>query len=89
MAIHITSPAPPPPDADKPRVVVEYSGMQILNCREHVQVLLGSNPPRGIRGSLRIEGFKENDRGIWEAALTPRNIMSAQAIGNTYFKDGE
>lgn len=66
-------------------MVCDYSGMQVFDAREKIRVVLGSNPPRGIRGSLRLEGFMESADGVWDAPSNPKNIMSAQVIGNIFF----
>jgi len=84
-----SSPAPMPPDADKPREVCRYRNMQILDCRERIQVVITGEPPRGVRWTLKNEGFNRRNNTTWEAPNTPITIMAAQAIGSTFFEEQE
>lgn len=79
------SKAPAPPDAEKPRTVCRYLGMQICDARDRIQVVIDGEPPRGVRWSLRNEGFSRRSNGIWEAPHTPMSIMAARAIGSEFF----
>lgn len=75
-----------PPDADKPRVVVDYGGMQILDARENIRVVLKGKPPRGVRWCLKDAGFRPSEREtVWNRPASPDAIFQAQNIGNTFF----
>jgi hypothetical protein len=76
---------PIPAEADKSRLVCQYSGLQIFDARERIQVVLADPQPVGIRACLRHEGFKLRGSGIWEAPATPMSITAAQAIGHEFF----
>lgn len=82
------SPCPPPaipPEADKPRIVCRYRGMQVLDAREHVLVVIEGEQPCGVGAGLRAEGFRRRSSNSWEAPANPQNYMAAQVIGRTYF----
>lgn len=70
---------------DKPRLVREYQGMQIFDARERILVVLGSNPPRGVRYCLRDAGFEQRGEGVYDSPSSPRQIMLAQSIGNEFY----
>ena len=83
----MASPAPPPPEADKARMVIDYqgrnSGMQILDAREHIRVALTGEPPKGLRWALKDAGFKVmpgNDR-MFIRTKNPDAIFNAHVIG--------
>jgi hypothetical protein len=79
-----------PPEADKPRVVCRYKGAQIRDAREHVQIVFSVEPPRGVKGCLRIEGFQPTGPdGAWQRRHTPIAVIKAQAICNTFFQPEE
>lgn len=80
------SPAPSPPDAQKPRIVCKYSGMNILDCRERIQIVIEGAIPRGAGFCLRNEGFTRCSKSTWDAPATPMSIATAQAIGNAFFQ---
>ena len=82
----MASPAPPPPDAEKPRVVCRYRGMNICDARERVQIVIEGAPPRGMAGSLQVEGFRRINSHTWEAPANPMNYATAQAIGTAFFE---
>lgn len=84
-----SSPAPKPADADKPRVVCRYRGMQVLDARDRVLVVIEGDHPCGLGAGLRAEGFRRRSRNIWEAPANPQNYMAAQVIGRTYFEEQE
>lgn len=70
---------------DKPRLVVEYAGMQIFDARERIRVVLAGEPPRGVRWSLKDAGFEPRGDGTWDSPSSPRQIMLAQSIGNEFY----
>lgn len=72
-------------DSDKPRMVIDYQGMQVFDCRHRIKVVLGPNPPRGVKGCLRVEGFKLEKDGTWTRPNNPMSILAAQAIGKEFF----
>lgn len=77
---------PLPAEADKPRCVVDYGGMQIWDRREQIRVVLVQPAPLGITGCLRREGFTRRGEGIWDAPHNPMSITTAQAIGSAFFE---
>lgn len=73
--------------SSEPRVVINYSGMQVLDAREHVQIRLTASPAKGLRTQLRAAGFKPMPGGTtWQRPHTPDAIFKAQGIGRTFFK---
>lgn len=86
MTPRMSSQALPPPDADKPRLVAQYQGLQIFDARDRIQVVITGEPPRGVRWTLKNEGFTRRDNATWEAPNTPMSVMAAQAIGSTFFE---
>lgn len=80
------SPAPPPPGSEKPRLVCDYGGLQILDARDEIQVrITQSPPPRGLRWGLKDAGFKSTNGMLWTRPHTPDAIMKAQTVGNIFF----
>lgn len=76
--------------SEKPRIVCRYLGAQIRDAREHVQVVLTIEPPRGVKNSLRHAGFRPTGvDGEWRRAHSPIAVIKAQAICNTFFKTEE
>lgn len=73
------------PSADKPRVVVDYAGVQIVDAREMVRVVFTGSPAAGVRGCLRHEGFARAADGAFERRASPAAIYAAQAILNTFY----
>lgn len=72
--------------SDKPRLVVEYIGMQIFDARDNIRVVLKGQPPRGMRWCLKDAGFKPSQGStIWTRANCPDAIFQAQNIGTTFF----
>lgn len=71
--------------ADQPRLVSLYKGMAIFDARKTIRVRLIGEPPRGLKGSLRMSGFRTYEPGIWEAPHTPANIFTAENIGAEFF----
>lgn len=69
-----------------PRTVCQYRGMQIRDARETIQVVIDGEIPRGVRWSLRNEGFTRQSDTMWEAPATPMSIAAAQAIGGAFFE---
>jgi len=80
-----------PPDADKPRLVHDYGGMQLLDAREHLRVKLLGEPPKGVRWSLKDAGFKPmpGDANTYYRLTNPQAIFAAQMIGATFFPTAE
>lgn len=76
---------PLPPEADKPRMVIDYGGLQIWDARHDIRVVLKGEPPRGVKGCLRVEGFRQVRDGVWTRPNTPDAIFTAQHIGATFF----
>lgn len=80
------------PSADKPREVVAYTGLnssiQVFDAMHRIRVVLSGEIPRGVKGGLRIEGFKPIDHAktIWEAPNTVSAIYGAQAVADIFFK---
>jgi hypothetical protein len=89
MTPRMSSPAPAAPDADKPRLVCRYRGLQILDARENILVVIVGEPPVGARGGLRHEGFRRDSNSTWSAPATPMAILAAQAIGTIFFSEQE
>ena len=81
------SPAPPPPEAEKPRLVCRYQGMQIFNARDRIVVVLSEDPPHGIRGGLKVEGFQRQADGSWAKPHSVMAIMEARAVGSAFCGD--
>lgn len=79
------SPAPAAPDAEKPRTVCVYRGMQIQDCRDRIQVVTDGTWPAGARAGLRVEGFRKRSDTTWDAPSSPMSIAAARAIGNIFF----
>lgn len=81
---------PPPPPTDEPRVVIDYSGMQVLDCREHIQIRLTDPPPKGLRWSLKDAGFRPMpESNTWQRPHTPDAIFKAQTIGRAFFNSNK
>lgn len=76
-----------PAEADKGRVVIEYAGIQVLDARARLRVVLTGETPRGVKGCLRLDGFRPVADGIWEAPHTPATIFAAQSIVKTFFEE--
>lgn len=74
-------------EADKPKVVIEYRGLQIRDARDHIQLHFTSMPPpRGVKWCMKDAGFKSSNGGrTWIKPNTPDAIFTAQSIGNTFF----
>jgi len=78
-----------PPGADKPRLVIDYGGLQIHESRYAVRLLLIGKPPLGLTARLREDGFTRRADGTWDRPNNPHSIFAAQAIGRTFFKEGK
>lgn len=77
-------------EADKPRLVVDYGGLQIWDARENIRVVLKGKPPRGIRWCLKDAGFRPSEREtVWNRPACPDAIMQAQSIGTIFFSEQE
>jgi len=87
---HPVSPALDPA-ADKAREVVSYqglnSGIRVLDARDRIRVVLNGDVPRGVKGGLRIEGFKRVAADTWEAPHTPMSIYGAQAVVQIFYEE--
>lgn len=81
----MASPAPPPPDGDRPRIVAKYRGMNVLDDRQSVLIQIDGDLPPGAGAGLRVEGFRRRSSNTWEAPANPQNYMAAQVIGSTFF----
>jgi hypothetical protein len=69
----------------RPRLVVNYGGLQIYDARDRIQIVIDGAPPRGLAGSLHVEGFRRLNASTWDAPANPMNIATAQAIGAAFF----
>lgn len=73
--------------ADKPRVVVEYAGVQLRDSRESIQLHFTIMPiPRGMRWCMKDCGFKPSNGGkTWIKPHSPSAIFDAQNLASTFF----
>jgi hypothetical protein len=67
------------------KVVIAYSGVQILDCREHIRIKIAGTEPAGFRAGLKAAGFKPAGEQTWERPHTTAAIVEAQAILNVFF----
>lgn len=77
------------PEADKPRLISAYSGMNILDARDHIRIVLTREPPKGVRYELKRAGFNPmpGDSATFFRTTNPQAIFDAQMIGATFFKE--
>lgn len=73
------------PEADKPRVVCDYSGVQIIDARHHVRVVFKGDPPKGARYCLKDAGFQATPDGAWQRPMSPDAVFQAQNIVALFF----
>lgn len=62
-----------------------YSGVQVIDAREHIRIKVSGLEPAGFRAGLRAGGFKPAGDRTWERAHTTAAIVEAQAIINVFF----
>lgn len=80
-----TIPAPEP----EPRVVIDYSGCQVLDAREHIRFEVKADVPSGLRWCLKDAGFRPvtSSKKTWQRKSCPDAIFQAQSIASTFFGD--
>lgn len=75
------------PEADKPREVIALRGIQVLDARDRLRVVLRGKPPVGVKTCLRHSGFQPISDGVWEAPHSPSTIFAATDIVKTFFEE--